>query len=103
MAFNVSKRPQADRDIEECFVFIAEGDLDGAVKFLVAVEDSLDELSRFPMLGREGRHRDGRLLGYRIWKVRGYDNYLLFYQLRADTVELFRVLQSSRDIESIFD
>ena len=103
MAFNIFKRPQADRDIEECFVFIAENNLEAALKFLIAVEDSLEELSRFPMIGKEGRHRDERLFSYRIWRVRDHYSYLLFYKVTAESIELFRVLHGSRDIESILE
>ena len=32
---NVTKRTQAERDLEECFVFIGEENLDASVRFLV--------------------------------------------------------------------
>lgn len=48
----IFKRPQAERDIEECFVYIAEENLDIGISFLVAVEDSLEQLSRMPLIGR---------------------------------------------------
>ncbi len=103
MLLNIVKRPQADRDIEECFVFIAEGDLDAGVRFLVAVESSMEELSRFPKLGKR---RDGRIERWdslRIWPVRGFYRYLLFYIISEDQIELVRVLHSSRDINTIFE
>jgi toxin ParE1/3/4 len=103
MQLNVSKRFQADRDIEECFVYIAEGNLDVAVSFLVAVETTLDELARFPLPGKARRSIDPRLEEMRVWRVRGYEKYLLFYIVTNEKLELVRVLHSSRDIESILD
>jgi hypothetical protein len=45
MIYEIFKRPQAERDIEECFVYIAEDNVDAGVVFLVAVEDSLEQLA----------------------------------------------------------
>jgi len=44
MPHEIFKRPQAERDIEECFVFIAEDDLDTEVYCLAPVEDLLKQL-----------------------------------------------------------
>ena len=44
MPLQIFKRPQAERDIEECFVYITEDNLDIAVSFLGAIEGSLEKL-----------------------------------------------------------
>ena len=103
MPLNSLKRPQAERDIEEAFVYIAEGNLDAAVTFLVAVEDTIDELTRFPFLGKPRNNRDARLSGLRVWRARGFEKYLLFYSVTADTIDVVRVLHSARDIKRILD
>lgn len=51
MAFDIYKRPQAARDIEECIVYISEDNLDTGVYFLVAVDDAIEQLTQFPKLG----------------------------------------------------
>jgi plasmid stabilization system protein ParE len=51
MSREIRKKPQAERDIEECFVFIGEDNLDIAVHFLVAVEDSIELISKNPFVG----------------------------------------------------
>ena len=38
MTLKIRKLPQAERDIEECFVYIAEDNLDIGIKFLEAFE-----------------------------------------------------------------
>ncbi len=73
MMREIFKRPQAERDIEECFVFIAEDDLDKGVFFLVAVEESLEQLAEFPALGAEWKFQDERLQNVRMWHVKGYE------------------------------
>lgn len=102
MTFNIVKRPAAHRDIEECFVYIAENDLDIGISFLVAVEDSLDQLSKFPFAGRLKEFGNEELGSIRVWHVKGFENYLLFYSVGEGSVELIRVLHGARDIENLF-
>ena len=103
MTYHIFKRPQAERDIEECFVYIAEDNLDAGVVFLVAVEDSLEQLARFPLLGKTRTFQNKQFQNIRMWKVKGYENYLVFYVVSEDTIQVIRVLHSSRDIEALFD
>lgn len=103
MIHEIFKRPQAERDIEECFVYIAEDNLDAGVVFLVAVEDSLEQIARFPLLGKTREFQNKRFQNVRMWRVKGYENYLVFYTFSEDTIEVIRVLHGSRDIESLFD
>ncbi len=103
MTYHIFKRPQSERDIEECFVYIAEENLDAGVVFLVAVEDSLEQLARFPLLGKTRAFQNKQFQNIRMWKVKGYENYLVFYTVSEDTIEVIRVIHSSRDIEELFD
>ncbi len=102
MSREIFKRPQAERDIEECFVYIAEDNLDTGVFFLVAVEDSLEQLAKFPLLGKQRDFADKRFQNIRMWRVKGYEKYLIFYQVTENTIEVIRVLHGSRDIEELF-
>ena len=102
MTYRVFKRPQAERDIEECFVYIAEGNVDIGVSFLDAVENSLTRLAKFPLLGKRREFQHKRFREVRMWHVKGYENYLVFYSVMENTIEVIRVLQGSRDIESLF-
>ena len=101
MVLDISKRPQAARDIEDCFVFIAEGNIDAAVNFLIATEHSLNELARFPFLGKSYEVGELSNKNRRVWHVSGFTHYLLFYEVTASSVDLIRVLHSSRHIEDL--
>ena len=103
MSYEIFKRPQAERDIEECFVYIAEDNLDKGVIFLVAVEDSLEQLARFPLLGKTRAFQNKRFQNVRMWHVKNYESYLIFYAVTESRIEIIRVLHSSRDIEELFD
>src|SRR5215203_1949868 len=102
MPHEIFKRPQAERDIEECFVYIAEDNLDVGVTFLVAVEDAIEQLARFPLLGKERQFTEKRFQNVRMWKVKNFENYLIFYTVAEDRIEIVRVLHGSRDIEDLF-
>ena len=102
MSYEIFKRPQAERDIEECFVYIAEDNLDTGVYFLVAVEESIERLTEFPRLGTQRTFQDKRFQNVRLWRVKGYENYLIFYTVSENNIEVIRVLHSSRDIEELF-
>ncbi len=99
----VVKREQAKRDIEECFVFIAEDELDIAINFLVRAEETFDLLAEMPFLGSLKEFRSQKLRNLRTWHVKGFDDYLIFYRPTENGVEVFRVLHAKRDIASIFD
>ena len=104
MAYEILKRPQAERDIEECFVFIAEENLDKGVYFLVAVEDSIEQLGKFPFLGKKKQFPNNLFREVRVWKVKGFEKYLIFYSVNVqeETIEIVRLLHGSRNIDELF-
>lgn len=104
MSFTIEKSVQATRDIEEAFVFIAEGNLDIAVRFLVSVEESLEMIAEHPMIGSKYRFENQRLADLRIWRVKGFENYLVAYlpQIEDENLRVMRILNSSRDLNAIF-
>jgi toxin ParE1/3/4 len=98
----IFKRPLAERDIEECFVFIAEDNLDNGLRFLISFEESLEQLQKFPLVGKETAFRDPRLNSVRVWHVKNHENYLIFYSLSNTRIEIIRVLHSTRNIDELF-
>jgi toxin ParE1/3/4 len=102
MPHEIFKRPQAERDIEECFVFIAEDNLDTGVYFLAAIEDSLEQIAKFPLIGKQRGFADKQFQNVRMWRVKGFESYLIFYAVTENQIEMIRLLHSSRDIEDLF-
>lgn len=62
MRFTIQKSVQATRDIEEAFVYIAEDNLDVAVRFLGVVEESTNTLAVHPLIGN-AKHLHNTKLG----------------------------------------
>lgn len=102
MSFEITKKPQAERDIEECFVFIAENDLDVGVTFLVAVEESIEMIGKNPFVGSLREFKDSKLKNVRMFLVKGFHKYQIFYKLEVETIEIIRVLHGARDLPDIF-
>ena len=74
MTLIVEKSDRSSRDIEEAFVYIAENNLDRAVEFLVAIEDSLALVAENPGMGWIRDFENSKLTGLRVWRVKGLKN-----------------------------
>ena len=99
----ILRRVPAKRDIIEHFVFIAEaGGLETAERFLDSVSNTLEELARMPRMGVLRRFRNPSFGDVRMWRVKDFRKYLIFYRLLGDGIEVLRVLHGARDIESLF-
>lgn len=103
MEYTVLKSVQAARDIEEAFVYIAENDLDTAVYFLVAVEDAIELIAKNPFIGSVREFQNPKLKNLRMWRVKDYENYLIFYTVEENAVKIIRFLNAKRDYNLIFD
>lgn len=102
MTYQIFKRPQAERDIEEAFVYVAEDNIDVGVYFLVAIEESIEYLADFPFIGNQRDYKNPRFQNIRMWRVKGYPNYLIFYLVTDDRIEIIRMVHSSRDLDEMF-
>ncbi len=91
-------RAAARRDLVEHFVYLAENaGLDTAERFLSHTETSFGDLAEQPLIGAPlvARHPD--LAGMRKWRIKNFDNHLIFYQPRPDGIAIVRVLHAARD------
>ena len=94
----VYRRAAARRDLVEQFVYLAENaGLDIAERFLANAETSFNELAGQPKIGAPLTLRDTALAGMRKWRVKDFDNHLIFYLPRANGVSIVRVLHAARD------
>ena len=92
------QRAAARRDLVEHYVHLAENaSLETAERFLDNVRVSLDVLADQPLIGAPLTSRHPSLAGMRLWRVKGFDNVLIFYVPRARGVTVVRVLHGARD------
>jgi toxin ParE1/3/4 len=82
--------------------FIAQGNLDAALHFLDAVDDTFRFLAAYREAGEQVQGADPRLQGLRVSPVQPFRNYLVFFRPMGDGVAIERALHGARDIESLF-
>ena len=60
-------------------------------------------LARLPHAGLLCRFRNPKSKDTRLWIVRGFENYLIFYRPLQDRIELLRIVHGARDIATLFE
>jgi toxin ParE1/3/4 len=101
MALTVVLDPQADADIEDEFNYLADRSLDAGLRFLSAADNTFAALAEMPGMGRYPRFKDPRLAGLRMWPIKGFSNYLIFYLTTEENIRVLRILHGARNIEQI--
>ncbi len=104
MSYEISRAREFVTDIDEIFVYIGVDNIEAALRFLDAVDNTLTLISSQPLAGFERDFRNDRLGPVRFWPVKGFDRYLIAYQPHRDsrTVRVIRLLSSYRDFTLIF-
>ena len=94
----VTQREAARRDLVEHFVYLAEeAGLEVADRFLAHAEASFNDLAQQPRMGAPLTLKHPALANIRKWRVKGFDNHLVFYEPRPDGVSIVRVLHAASD------
>ncbi len=94
--------PKADADSDEAADYYAGlAGPEVGLRFLGALREAYDFICQNPEAGPRSRHQAQGLQGLRRWPVPGFENYLVFYRLAGDWVEIVRVLHGARDIDAL--
>ena len=94
----VCQRAAARNDLVEHFVYLAENaGLNVAERFLANAETSFHDLAEQPKMGAQLKLKNPVLSGMRKWRVRDFENHMIFYMPRQDGVSIVRVLHRATD------
>jgi len=88
--------PQADQDLLDIWLYIAEDSSINADRFLDKINDTAKRLSEFNNIGTDRPELGDDIFSFPL------DRYLLYYRKTNTGIELVRVLHSSRDILQLF-
>ncbi len=88
-------------DTNEQADFIAQDNVDAAIRYLRAADAAMRSLGAKPERGTLYRTQNPKLKGLRRLAVPGFKNYLIFYYNRPNKVEIVRVLHAARDLPTI--
>lgn len=79
MKLTLYLQPQAEKDIDSHCEFLAQENIEKALKFDQAVFETFDRLCEMPLLGTERKFLNPKLNGIRLWFVKDFNKYLIFY------------------------
>ena len=92
----------ADADVDASVLFMSKDSPESALRFCDAVEETYREICAHPARWPLYELTHPRLQDVRKCAVSGFRDYLVFYRIDADMVEIMRVLHGARDIGAIF-
>ena len=95
--------PQATTELHDQAEYISLDNEDMASRFLAAAETTFRDLVAMPTIGRRSQFRNARLRELRSWRIGGFENWLIFYRVTQDAVEVVRLLHGARDLESLIE
>ena len=97
-------KPRVESDLAAFFAFIARDKIGPAERLLKVAEQSFELLARMPGIGRKWRSSNPRLAGIRVYPMpSGFGNYLIFYRLIGDAIEILTIVHGARDLGPLLD
>ena len=90
--------PAAVDDLISIFDWIAEDSPANAADFIAKLDQGIGKLKNHPFLGHIPRDDKLKSSGYRILVI---ESFLAFYIVRGKTVEIYRVVHGSRNLDDL--
>lgn len=102
MRRQIRRKPEADRDLAEHFVYIGRNNESAALRFLEAAAVAFEKIADMPGIGSLLESHDPRLHNIRHTAVsRKFRNYLIFYRVGQDFVEILAIVHGMRDLPNL--
>lgn len=103
MKRRIKIRPTAIADIDREAINIASySGVDAGLRFYDACQECFELLASQPNLGVRRDFGFSILTDMRLWKPKGFDDYLIFYRPSKSGIEVLKVVQGSRDLPTLF-
>jgi toxin ParE1/3/4 len=90
-------RHDAELDAFGYFQYIKEYHPEAALRFLEAIDRTVENLALQPLKGRLRKFRGKDLKNIRSWRVDDFENYLIFYRLTEMRLEILRIKHGAMD------
>jgi len=99
VSYRVVRERLAELDLTAHVTYIARDRPSAALRFIDAVERAFERLADMPEIGPLRQFHNPRLHGIRMWPMPDFRNYLIFYRIAADEIQILRVLHAALDLE----
>jgi toxin ParE1/3/4 len=103
MSATIIRHDQAITDMQAIVDHIGKDRPRTAERFLLAAEKAIQLLAKMPQLGGRCEINSPQLQGMRVWSIRKFKTFLIFYRPIENGIEVVRVLHGIRDLESLFE
>lgn len=94
-------RPAALVDVDDIARYIRNGSPSAAIRFFDAARSTFRDLVETPGMGPAISSRSPKLKGLRKWAIHGFLNYVVYYRVHVDSLEIVRVLHGRRNVYRI--
>jgi len=101
MGKRLVRKRAADRDLTDQVEHIAEEHPAAARRYLLAVERAFERLLEMPEMGVQRAFGSRKLEGLRMWPVPGFNNFLIFYRVTQQSVQIVRILHGGQNIPRV--
>jgi toxin ParE1/3/4 len=97
-------RPIAWREINAALEYLEEeAGLETSERLLDQLINTFEFLASTPRAGAQCGFRLAEVRRLRRWPVKGFENWLIFYQTAPDGVDIVHIIHGARDIEGLLD
>ena len=94
----ILRREAAKRDLIDHFVYIGENHtIDRALRFRAKVDEAFRLLAENPLIGATRSFRNPAYNDVRLWPIRDFPDYLIFYRPIDNGIQIERVLAAKTD------
>jgi addiction module RelE/StbE family toxin len=97
-AYEIRYLPAAQQDLLDIFEYISRDNPEAAEALLAQFDRTLANLTAHPLIGAIPKDKRLQRLGYRMVVI---GNYLAFYVVKKDVVQIRRVIHSSRNYQRL--
>ena len=98
---NIAIRPQAQDDIDAIIDYLLAERPPSAQDFVQRLRQTFELLAENPKIGVQRPYRAEALNGMRMFSLKQFSAYLVFYLHDDEAIDIVRVLHGSRDIAGI--
>lgn len=95
--------PEARIDLAYHHNYIAQNNTDAALKFFDAARSTFADLAKMPLMGSRYILNNPQQSNLRKWRIKGLKNYLIFYRVGEEAIEIVRILNAAQNIDQILN